>query len=426
MALLRLIVVVAVALFLLGAWASQATAHTNHVNKATSNYVKISGGGRFSSNVNNAPANPKPEKKSQNLPRNSNNGGTQYTQFGDPTVNSYFPNTNFVDTTNKVVEKTTETMAEPPQLSGTCGVSTDVAMANLVFNSALFLFGAWASQAGADDNFPPERPLKPWRKQFGNDNSEDKSETAGTPEANSSPASPTKTTPPDQSSTPILESADRIKNRAETTDSIIQPLSQNCDADKEFMREWSPMVIGAVFFVLLQPGLIFQWPGNDRKFEFRSMKTNRKAMFTHTMIFIAIYAIIIAVSHALFLFGALASQAAGEEASNKAKSSSLKIIEENVKFSDYNMRPERPIKPAPRSYRSGNHNSGVETETETPAVSSSPTTTTTPPASVDYYSPPILESTPTNRAEMKTNAKPIIIFIAIYATIIALSHANKI
>nr|GMD08380.1 B3 domain-containing protein REM10-like [Ipomoea batatas] len=72
---------------------------------------------------------------------------------------------------------------------------------------------------------------------------------------------------------------------------------------------------------------------------------------------------------ALFLFGALASEAAGEEASNKAKSSSLKIIEENVKFSDYNMRPERPIKPAPRSYRSGNHNSGVETETETPAES---------------------------------------------------------
>lgn len=72
---------------------------------------------------------------------------------------------------------------------------------------------------------------------------------------------------------------------------------QCTDADKEFMREWSPMVIGAVLFVLLQPGLIFQWPGNDRKFEFRSMKTNRKAMFTHTMIFIAIYAIIIAVSH---------------------------------------------------------------------------------------------------------------------------------
>nr|GMD10855.1 uncharacterized protein LOC109153956 [Ipomoea batatas] len=142
--------------------------------------------------------------------------------------------------------------------------------------AALFLFGAWASQAAADDNFRPERPIKP-----------------------SPPAPPTKTTPPapDQSSTPILESADRIKDRAEMTDSIVQPLSQNCDADKEFMREWSPMVIGAVLFVLLQPGLIFQWPGNDRKFEFRSMKTNRKAMFTHTMIFIAIYAIIIAVSH---------------------------------------------------------------------------------------------------------------------------------
>nr|GMD10854.1 uncharacterized protein LOC109169613 [Ipomoea batatas] len=93
MALLRLIVVVA--FFLLGAWASQATAH-NNVN-----------------NDNPKPAAPKRRD-------NSNNGEThQFTQVADPPVD-FFPNTNLVDTTNKLVEKTTETMAEPPQLSGTC------------------------------------------------------------------------------------------------------------------------------------------------------------------------------------------------------------------------------------------------------------------------------------------------------------------
>nr|GMD06665.1 uncharacterized protein LOC109153954 [Ipomoea batatas] len=132
------------------------------------------------------------------------------------------------------------------------------------------MFGAWASQAAADYNLRPERPIKPPRKQFGNDNSEVKTKTE-TPEVNSSPAPPTKTTPPapDQSSTPVLESVDRIANRAEMSDSIVQTHS----------------------------GLIFQWPGNNRKLEFKTEKTNGKAMFIHTMIFIVIYVIIIALSH---------------------------------------------------------------------------------------------------------------------------------
>nr|GMD08377.1 uncharacterized protein LOC109153954 [Ipomoea batatas] len=163
---------------------------------------------------------------------------------------------------------------------------------------ALFLFGAWASQAAAEYNLRPERPIKPPRKQFGNDNSEVKTKTE-TPAANSSPAPPTKTTPPasDQSSTPVLESVDRIANRAEMSDSIVQTHSQNCGESKRYMGGWSPLVIGAVLFYLLQPGLIFQWPGNNRKLEFKTEKTNGKAMFIHTMIFIVIYVIIIALSH---------------------------------------------------------------------------------------------------------------------------------
>ncbi|XP_031131622.1 uncharacterized protein LOC116033009 isoform X2 [Ipomoea triloba] len=113
MALLRLIVVVAVALFLLGAWASQATAHTNHVNKAS---LKLMTNPGRKPNRNY----PQPAKKSPKSPGNfNNNGGTPNTQVVDPSVNS-LPNANTVDAINNVVEKATETMAEPPQLSGTC------------------------------------------------------------------------------------------------------------------------------------------------------------------------------------------------------------------------------------------------------------------------------------------------------------------
>nr|GMD06669.1 uncharacterized protein LOC109169613 [Ipomoea batatas] len=138
--------IVVVAFFLLGAWASQATAHTlRHTN-----HVSVP---RFSPYGNNAPANPKPEKKFQNGPRNSNNGGIQYTQVANPSGYSLpdantkkfqngprnsnnggiqytqvanpsgysLPDANTVETINNVVEKATETMAEPPPPSGTCG-----------------------------------------------------------------------------------------------------------------------------------------------------------------------------------------------------------------------------------------------------------------------------------------------------------------
>ncbi|XP_019157383.1 PREDICTED: uncharacterized protein LOC109153952 [Ipomoea nil] len=119
-------------------------------------------------------------------------------------------------------------------------LSFDFRLAVLV---ALFLFGAWASQAAAQD-----RPMKfrapPY--QSGMD-SGDETKTE-TPVVSSSPAAPTTTTtPPVQSSASIAESANRIKDTAEVADSIAHS------------------------------------------------GTNGKAMFTHTMIFIAI---IIALSHA--------------------------------------------------------------------------------------------------------------------------------
>ncbi|VFQ77840.1 unnamed protein product [Cuscuta campestris] len=59
------------------------------------------------------------------------------------------------------------------------------------------------------------------------------------------------------------------------------------------MADWGPVVIGVVLFVLLQPGLIIQIPGNGRVLEWGGMKTNGKAICVHALIFFAIYAVLI-------------------------------------------------------------------------------------------------------------------------------------
>ncbi|KAI5651089.1 hypothetical protein M9H77_37094 [Catharanthus roseus] len=63
------------------------------------------------------------------------------------------------------------------------------------------------------------------------------------------------------------------------------------------MADWGPVLIGVILFVLLQPGLLFQLPGNNRNLEFGSLKTNGKAIMVHTLIFFALYAILILAVH---------------------------------------------------------------------------------------------------------------------------------
>lgn len=66
---------------------------------------------------------------------------------------------------------------------------------------------------------------------------------------------------------------------------------------KALMADWAPVLIGVVLFVLLQPGLLFQLPGHHRQLEFGSMKTNGKSIAIHTLIFFAIYAVLILAVH---------------------------------------------------------------------------------------------------------------------------------
>ncbi|KAL6136067.1 hypothetical protein ACLB2K_061368 [Fragaria x ananassa] len=67
--------------------------------------------------------------------------------------------------------------------------------------------------------------------------------------------------------------------------------------EKPEMADWGPVLIGVVLFILLQPGLLFSLPGNGKQVEFGSMKTNGKAIAVHTLIFFALYAILILAVH---------------------------------------------------------------------------------------------------------------------------------
>lgn len=63
------------------------------------------------------------------------------------------------------------------------------------------------------------------------------------------------------------------------------------------MADWGPVLIGVLLFILLQPGLLFQLPGNQKQLEFGSMNTNGKSVAVHALIFSAIYAVLILAVH---------------------------------------------------------------------------------------------------------------------------------
>ncbi|KAF7801717.1 putative transmembrane protein [Senna tora] len=69
------------------------------------------------------------------------------------------------------------------------------------------------------------------------------------------------------------------------------------------MADWAPVFIGVVLFVLLQPGLLCSFPGHSKQLEFGGMKTNGKAIFIHTLIFFALYAILLLALHVHIYIG---------------------------------------------------------------------------------------------------------------------------
>lgn len=67
--------------------------------------------------------------------------------------------------------------------------------------------------------------------------------------------------------------------------------------EEEEMADWAPVVVGVVLFVLLSPGLLVELPGTHRHVDFGSFRTNGKAIFVHTLIFFAAFAILTLALH---------------------------------------------------------------------------------------------------------------------------------
>lgn len=55
------------------------------------------------------------------------------------------------------------------------------------------------------------------------------------------------------------------------------------------------IILSILLFVLLSPGLIITFPGNDKWIEFNSMKTNYYAIAVHTGMFIVIMGSLIGI-----------------------------------------------------------------------------------------------------------------------------------
>ncbi|KAK9278971.1 hypothetical protein L1049_028553 [Liquidambar formosana] len=69
------------------------------------------------------------------------------------------------------------------------------------------------------------------------------------------------------------------------------------------MADWAPILIGVLLFILLSPGLIFQIPGHTRHIDFGGFKTNGKAVLMHTILFFAIFTILILAVHIKIYMG---------------------------------------------------------------------------------------------------------------------------
>ncbi|XP_019174051.1 PREDICTED: uncharacterized protein LOC109169628 [Ipomoea nil] len=166
-----------------------------------------------------------------------------------------------------------------------------MALFRLVVVAALFLLGAWASQATARTLEEPSilEHHGRWIARHGHSYKYHhvmKAKRFKTFESFNN-----------VSSNQVRNPFDPWNNNAggQTTDP--EEEEENCDENDNRRGDWLPFLISAVLFVLLQPGLIVQIPGEKRLIEFRTMKTSFKAIFVHTLIFIFICVIIILIFH---------------------------------------------------------------------------------------------------------------------------------
>ncbi|EPS69781.1 hypothetical protein M569_04985 [Genlisea aurea] len=69
------------------------------------------------------------------------------------------------------------------------------------------------------------------------------------------------------------------------------------------MLDWAPILLGLVLFILLSPGVVFLVPGNSRHVEIGTYSTNGKAIILHTLLYFAVYTILLMAVRVRIYFG---------------------------------------------------------------------------------------------------------------------------
>ena len=65
------------------------------------------------------------------------------------------------------------------------------------------------------------------------------------------------------------------------------------DLGVAFVDDWGPVIIAVALFILLSPGLLFQFPARYRVVEFGNMSTSGIAILVHAIIFFCILTILV-------------------------------------------------------------------------------------------------------------------------------------
>ncbi|KAF6148456.1 hypothetical protein GIB67_038811 [Kingdonia uniflora] len=68
------------------------------------------------------------------------------------------------------------------------------------------------------------------------------------------------------------------------------------------MSDWGPVFVSVVLFILLSPGLLFQFPGGNRFIEFGNFKTSGVSILVHSIIyFILVCIFLVAIGTHVYL-----------------------------------------------------------------------------------------------------------------------------
>jgi hypothetical protein len=63
--------------------------------------------------------------------------------------------------------------------------------------------------------------------------------------------------------------------------------------NKDMGADWGPVIVAVALFIILSPGLLFQFPARSRVVEFGNMSTSGISILIHAIIYFCILTILV-------------------------------------------------------------------------------------------------------------------------------------